>query len=235
MDYYFRLENDLNHIVTWATSQKQFVIITGDLNLNRLKTDKREGKIVRDLEDIHELSCLINKPTRITDTSRTLIDVILTNKPEIFKESNVYDPGLSDHRMVYAVTRENAIHYPSKVISFRRFKNLNEDELLKDLSVAPWHVEDIFDSVDDRYFYWSKLVNDVLDNHTTQKKLRVRSRDVEYMTPEWKTAIRMKRKYTKKFAKDPSQENLINKNKWRNTATKLRRRAIKEYWKTKTD
>ena len=55
-------------------------------------------------------------------------------------------------------------HYPSKVISFRSFKNLNEDELLKDLSVAPWHVGDIFDSVDDRYFYWSKLVNDVLDN-----------------------------------------------------------------------
>ena len=86
-----------------------------------------------------------------------------------------------------------------------------------------------------RYFYWSKLVNDVLDNHTTQKKLRVRSRDVEYMTPEWKTAIRMKRKYTKKFAKDPPQGNLINNNTWRNTATKLRRRAIKEYWKTKTD
>ena len=58
--------------------------------------------------------------------------------------------------------------------------------------------------------------------------MRVRSREVEYMTPEWKTAIRMERKYTKKFGKDPSQENLINKNKWRNTATKLRRRAIKD-------
>ena len=237
MDYYFRLENDLNDIVTWATSQKQFVIITGDLNLNRLKPDEIEGKIQHDLEDIHELSCLINNPTRITDTSRTLIDVIFTNlinKPEIFKESDVYDPELSDHRMVYAVTRENAIHYPSKVISFRSFKNLNEDELLKDLSVAPRQVGNIFYSVDDRYFYWSKLVNDVLDNHAPKKKLRVWSRDVGYMTPEWKKAIRMKRKYTKKFAKDPSQENLINKNKWRNTATKLRRRAIKEYWKTKT-
>ena len=65
-------------------------------------------------------------------------------------------------------------HYRSKVISFRSFKNLNEDELLKDLGVAPWHVGDIFASVDDRYFYWSKLVNDVLDNHALQKKLRVR-------------------------------------------------------------
>lgn len=198
--------------------KKQFVIITGDLNLNRLKPDKREGKILRDLEDVHELSCLINKPTRITITSRTLIDVILTNKPEIFKESDVYDPGLSDHRMVYAVTRENATHYPSKVISFRSFK--------KDLSVAPWHVGDIFDSVDDRCFYSSKVVNYALHKHAPQKKLRVRSKDVEYMTPEWKKAIRIKRRYTKKFAKDPSQENFINKNKWRNTATKLRRRAV---------
>ena len=131
MDYYLRLENDLNDIVTWATSQKQFVIMTGDLNLNRLKPDKREGKILRDLEDIHELSCLINKPTRIKETSRTLIDVILNNKPEIFKESDVYEPGLSDHRIVYTVTRENAKHHPSKVISFRSFKNLNEEELLK--------------------------------------------------------------------------------------------------------
>lgn len=65
--------------------------------------------------------------------------------------------------------------------------------------------------------------------------MRVRSKDMEYITLEWKTAIRMKRKYTNKFATDPSQENLINKNKWRNTATELRRRAIKEYWKTKTD
>ena len=110
---------------------------------------------------IHDLTCLINKPTRTTETSQTLIDVILRNKPEIFKESDVYDPGLSDHAMVYAVTKENDIHHPSKVISFRSFKNLNEDELLKDLSAAPWDVGDIFDSVNDRYFYWSKLVNGI--------------------------------------------------------------------------
>ena len=45
----------------------------------------------------------------------------------------------------------------------------------------------------------------------------------------------MERKYTRKFAKDPSQKNIINKNKWRNTDTKFRRRAVTGYWKTKTD
>ena len=51
MDYYLRLENYLNEIITWAMTKKQFVIITGDLNLNRLKPDEREGKIPCDLEE----------------------------------------------------------------------------------------------------------------------------------------------------------------------------------------
>lgn len=37
-DYYVRLEEELNDIVSWACLQKQFVIVTGDLNLDRLKS-----------------------------------------------------------------------------------------------------------------------------------------------------------------------------------------------------
>ena len=48
----------------------------GDLNLNRLDTNKREGKILKDLEDSFALECLIKSPTRITNSSSTLIDVI---------------------------------------------------------------------------------------------------------------------------------------------------------------
>ena len=105
----------------------------------------------------------------------------MTKKPEIFKESDVYDLGLSDHSMGHAEARENAIQYPSKIMLFRSFKNLKVDELLKDLSISPWHVGNIFDSVDDQYFYWSKLVNDVLDNHARQTG---RLKDMGYMTPE---------------------------------------------------
>ena len=47
----------------------------------------REGKILRDLEDTHGLACVITRPTRITNNTQTLIDVILANKPELFKNS----------------------------------------------------------------------------------------------------------------------------------------------------
>ena len=63
----------------------------------------------------------------------------------------------------------------------------------------------------------------------------MRSKNTPYMTSEWKNATRKKRKYSRRFAKNPTQENLQLKKKWRNIATKLRKRSIKHYWKLKTD
>ena len=60
--------------------------------------------------------------------------------------------------------------------------------------------------------------------------MRVRERDVPYMTTEWKKAIRKKRKYAREFSKNRNDENLALKRKWRNEATRQRRIAIKEYW-----
>ena len=50
-----------------------------------------------------------------------------------------------------------------------------------------------------------------------------------------KRAIRNKRKFSKQFSKDRKQLNLELKNKWRNEATKLRRKSIRSHWqKVKT-
>jgi hypothetical protein len=43
---------------------------------------------------------------------------------------------------------------------------------------APWHVGEMFDSIDDKYYYWNLLFNDVL------RRMRVRSKDIPYMTAE---------------------------------------------------
>ena len=59
-----------------------------------------------------------------------------------------------------------------------------------------------------------------------------------YMTSEWKSAIRAKRKSTSKYlkTKNKTQENSEYRRKARNKATKRRRTAIKDYWrKTEED
>ena len=62
----------------------------------------------------------------MTKTSQTLLDVMMTNKPELFRKANVYDPGLSDHAMVYGIMREKAIHHSSRVITVRSHKSIDE-------------------------------------------------------------------------------------------------------------
>ena len=66
-DYYLTLEGELNSLFMWAEMQKQTLVLMGDLNLNRLDTNKREGKILKDLEDGLGLECLITNPTQITN------------------------------------------------------------------------------------------------------------------------------------------------------------------------
>ena len=46
---------------------------------------------------------------------------------------------------------------------------------------------------------------------------------------KWKNAIKAKRRFSKNFSKNQTQENFELKRKWRNEATKQRRVAIKTY------
>ena len=55
------------------------------------------------------------------------------------------------------------------------------------------------------------------------------------MTSEWKQAIRDKRKFAVQFAKDSSLKNFKLKRKYRNIATRERRKAIKPYWYRKSE
>ena len=48
--YQLLLEEELRKICNWANLQKGFVAVIGDLNLDRLRPDKKEGKLLLDLE-----------------------------------------------------------------------------------------------------------------------------------------------------------------------------------------
>ena len=59
-NYYVTLEKELHEICSWISLQKQFIIIMGDMNLNKLSPGDKEGKILCDLEEVYGLECLIN-------------------------------------------------------------------------------------------------------------------------------------------------------------------------------
>ncbi len=54
---------------------------------------------------LYQLDQSINKPTRETNTSATLIDLVLTNAKENISTSGVIDLGMSDHSLIYVVRK----------------------------------------------------------------------------------------------------------------------------------
>lgn len=72
-------------------------------------------------------------------------------------------------------------------------------------------------------------MTELLDDHLPIKQMRVREKDVPYMTSDWKKAIRQKRKAAKRFAKTKTAEDWQRVKQLRNEATRMRRRAIRDY------
>lgn len=147
-NYQQQFEEDINHLCYWVSLQRQAVVMLGDLNLDRLRPDRAEGKLLIDKEETHGFECLITQPTRIQTR-----DVILTNQPNLFIHSGVYDPGLSDHPLVYGFVQEKEPKCKARVIKFRSTKNLNEDDFKNHLRCALWHVGEVFDDVEDQVVF----------------------------------------------------------------------------------
>lgn len=177
--------------------QKQTPVLAGDLNLNRPDTNKREGKILKDLEDGFGLECLITSPTRISNLSSTVIAVILMNRPDIFTKGGTYNPYISDHCLIYGLINEKITHYKPKTILCWNLKTTDCEQLTDDLSNALWHVDEIFTEIDDRIDYWNGLMNYMINYHAPTRRKRVRENDVPYMIVDWKKAIRKKRLFAK--------------------------------------
>ena len=74
---------------------KPFLVL-GDINDDLLSRDNKVGNIIHNLN----LTQLINKPTRVTANSSTLLDLIVTNKKEFIVHSDVLPCSIADHDLI---------------------------------------------------------------------------------------------------------------------------------------
>ena len=73
-------------------------------------------------------------------------------------------------------------HY---TISYRSFKNSNEDKFTEDLQSVPWDTIKIFDDTDDIMEAWLDLFLQVVDKHIPIKQHRVKQKNQpQWLSPE---------------------------------------------------
>ena len=120
-----------------------------------------------------DFSQLIKEPTRVTDKSRTLIDVILVNNEHRVVDSGVVPVSLSDHFLIFCVLKTGVTKAPPRKIEYRSYKHFDINAFKRDLESVPWHVNGNEDNIDDAVCTWNKLFWDIADSHTPVKRRRV--------------------------------------------------------------
>ena len=173
---------------------------------------------------------LITSTPRITKTSKTLLDLILTNNKKRILSSGVVDVQISDHSLVFTILR-----LQSRKIYARCYKNFNPIIFLEDLQNAPFHVMDVFDDVEDKLFAFESLYLDIINEQAPIKKFHVRGNQVPFMTEQRRKSIRHRNKLWKKFTHDRTDANYALYRKQRNKCTSLRPKAIKAYFLNKSE
>ena len=98
------------------------ILIMGDFNSNiRSSVEKRLLKVARNVG----LENVIKDPTRITGFSNTPIDLIFTSNKSKVKLAGCYDPGISDHHLIFTVVNLRRQKSSAVIKEVTEFKNSN--------------------------------------------------------------------------------------------------------------
>ncbi len=122
-------------------NENKEMYILGDLNCDMLKTDKDAStptKKVRSLYELYQLSQLIDEATRITMTTVSLINHIVTNTPENISDSGVIHTGISDHSLLFAIRKISVVKKQENTVEIRNMKNFDEDKFVTELLKQHW-------------------------------------------------------------------------------------------------
>ena len=66
-----------------------------------------------------DMSQIITEPTRITSTTRSLIDLVFVNNQHHIVDSGVVSLSLRDHSLVYCVVKSGMKKAPPRTIEYR--------------------------------------------------------------------------------------------------------------------
>ncbi len=184
----------------------------GDVKFDMLSSTSDENS-VSNICNLFDLKNVITLPTCFKTPRGTLLDVILTPNIKCLQTHGVIDTGLSDyHRMIYMVTKVHTPKPQKRQVTYRSLKTLNVEQYICDLEMASFHVGEIFEDVDDHYYFVNTLFTEITNEHIHLKTRNIKPKQPPFMNAALCKAIINKARLQNKSPKFPNSTNLENFN-----------------------
>ena len=231
---------DIYGVLEKAWMKTATIILLGDFNCDLQGIDNTTGSEIHPktrrlltLFQLFDMQNIVNKPTRITLGSSTLIDLNVTTKPNLINRNGVIPLGLSDHCLVYATLNLKLKRPPPNVVTVRNYKKFQVDQFRDDIIAAPFQVTQVFEDKDDVLWAWYKLFKDICDLHAALKRVKIRSQSSPWINNDIRRKMNLRFKLFKRAVSTKDQETYARYKKVRNEITSEIRNAKARYFNEK--
>ena len=149
-------------MITSICENKETILL-GDMNADYLQQSK--DKNIKRIISTNDLKQVIEKPTRVTKDSSTLIDIIATSHEQNILKTITYANSISDHYLVGMIMKKNNRKFKSRTIYTRNYAKYNEANYKSDLrnidSKNVMQESDVYFQMDT----FKSLLKSIIDKH----------------------------------------------------------------------
>lgn len=221
-------------------NQKKTSYIAGDFNIDLLKYESHAptASFVNCLFS-YSFFPLINKPTRITCETATLIDNIFTNDVS----SRIFVPlliccDLSDHLPVFVSSSRILSKEVRSYKWSRTYSEANKAKFLYELGKTDWDDGAGFtsDGANSLYSAFAAKFTNIFEMFFPVKRICINKKNIPrkpWITSGLIKSCRKKERLYKCFVKDPCECNKLKYKRYRNRLNSLLHKAEKQYYKEK--
>ena len=164
------------------------ILLLGDFNENMLVPGQCRN--IRNIMNMFNLNQLVDSPTRITQISSTLIDLVLASDNLCCTRKGIIEPFCSDHCGIHVSTNFMKINQHSFKRKIWLYDNADFDLYRESLEVCDWNLAEL--TVDE---YVNKITSNIMQSAEVSipnKMVTIRPRDPPWMNNTIRRAIREK-------------------------------------------
>ena len=174
--------NYLKPLLYKISKENKRILLLGDFNIDLLnvETQPEISNFVDNLSSLYLLPT-VNIPTRITSTSKTLIDNIFCNFSDpTFLSGNLVS-AISDHLPQFLITTNTVNSKPISNLSYRDWSKFKQEEFVLDYLDIDWNTTLKLENecVDTSFNAFLDSINALIDNHipikTCKRKRRLQT------------------------------------------------------------
>ena len=150
--------NDIDTPFGTIDCEDKEIIYLGDTNCDILDFANNDTKHLIKLLTKYNLTQMIKSPTHTTATTKTIIDHIITNRPESISKNGILAmSGVSDYDVIFLTKnmRLPKLKVPPKQLKVRNYKRFNLSAFRQDMNSVPFdEIRNVAHDANEMWILW---------------------------------------------------------------------------------